>query len=166
MDQLIADFVHMLEQNNIPKELITFIISLFPILECRGGLIAAKLLGIPFFNAFLITFVGNIIPIPFILIFINKIFDLLKKVPGINKPIFWLEKKTLAKKSTIDKYGPWGLLLFVAIPLPGTGGWTGALLASLLHIDKKKSFPIIAAGVFVAGLIMSLVSYGILALFI
>lgn len=166
MEQFIANFVEVLEQNNIPKELITFIISLFPVLECRGALIAAKLLDIPFFNAFIITFIGNIIPIPFILLFINKIFDLLKKVPGVNKPIYWLEKKTLSKKSTIDKYGPWGLLIFVAIPLPGTGGWTGALLASLLHIDIKKSFPIIAAGVFVAGLIMSLVSYGLLSLFI
>ena len=61
-------------------------------------------------------------------------------MPGLNKIVYWLEEKTLKKRDKIDKYGVWGLLLFVAIPLPGTGGWTGALLASLLHLDKKKSF--------------------------
>ena len=74
------------------------------------------------------------------------------------KIVFWLEDKTLKKRDKIDKYGIWGLLLFVAIPLPGTGGWTGALLASLLHLDKKKSFGVIALGVFIAGLIMTVLS--------
>ncbi len=82
----------------------------------------------------------------------------MKKVPGINKIIFWLEEKTLKKRDKIDKYGIWGLLLFVAIPLPGTGGWTGALLASLLQLDKKKSFGVISIGVFIAGLIISVLS--------
>lgn len=166
VETIVNDIVHFLEQYNIPKELITFIIALFPILECRGALIAAKLFSIPWFKAFLITFVGNIIPIPFILLFINKIFDLLKKVPKVNKLIFWLEEKTLKKKGQIEKYGVWGLLIFVAIPLPGTGGWTGALLASLLHIDIKKAFPIISIGVLIAGVIMSLVAYGLLGLVI
>ena len=68
------------------------------------------------------------------------------------------EDKTLKKRDKIDKYGIWGLLIFVAIPLPGTGGWTGALLASLLHLDKKKSFVVISLGVFIAGLIITLLS--------
>lgn len=165
MEQFVTDFATLLEEHNIPPVIVTFIISLFPILECRGGLIAAKLLSVPFLPAFAATLLGNILPIPFILLFINKIFEWLKKVPGINKIIFWLEEHTLKKKAQIDKYGPWGLLLFVAIPLPGTGGWTGALLASLLHIEKKKSLPIIVFGIFIAGLIMSLVSYGLLGLF-
>lgn len=101
---------------------------------------------------------GNILPIPFILLLINWIFEVLKKVPGINKVIYWLENKTLNKRDKIDKYGIWGLLLFVAIPLPGTGGWTGALLASLLHLDKKKSFLVISLGVFIAGLIITILS--------
>lgn len=164
MEELVTNITTLLEEHNIPPLLITFIISLFPILECRGALIAAKLLSIPFWPAFITTFIGNVLPIPFILFFINKIFELLKKVPGIKKIIFWLEEHTLKKKAQIDKYGPWGLLLFVAIPLPGTGGWTGALLASLLKIDKKKSFPIICVGIFIAGLIMSLISYGLLSL--
>lgn len=164
VEQLVNKMVEFLAQYNIPAELVTFIISLFPVLECRGALIAAKLLDVPFFSAFIITFLGNILPIPFILLFINKIFDLLKKVPGICKVIFWLEEHTLKKQAQINKYGVWGLLIFVAIPLPGTGGWTGALLASLLHMDKKKAFPVICVGVFIAGLIMSLVSYGLLGL--
>lgn len=110
------------------------------------------------FVGFLISFLGNIIPIPFILLLINWIFEILKKVPGLNKIVYWLEEKTLKKRDKIDKYGVWGLLLFVAIPLPGTGGWTGALLASLLHLDKKKSFGVIAVGVFIAGLIITILS--------
>lgn len=101
---------------------------------------------------------GNILPIPFILLLINWIFKVLKKVPGINKAIFWLENKTMQKRDKIDKYGIWGLLIFVAIPLPGTGGWTGALLASLLELDKKKSFLVISLGVFIAGLIITVLS--------
>ena len=101
---------------------------------------------------------GNILPIPFILLLINWIFEVLKKVPGINKVVYWLENKTLKKRDKIDKFGIWGLLIFVAIPLPGTGGWTGALLASSLHLDKKKSFLVISLGVFIAGLIMTVLS--------
>ena len=119
---------------------------------------AIALLDMNPFVGFIISFIGNIIPIPFILLLINWIFELLKKVPVINKLVYWLEEKTLKKRDKIDKYGVWGLLLFVAIPLPGTGGWTGALLASLLHLDKKKSFGVIAIGVFIAGLIITLLS--------
>ena len=89
---------------------------------------------------------------------INWIFEIFKKIPGLRSIVIWLEEKTLKKKDKIDKYGIWGLLLFVAIPLPGTGGWTGALLASLLHLDKKKSFGIISLGVFIAGLIITVLS--------
>ena len=142
----------------IPGELTIFIISLFPILELRGGLIAAALLHIPFWKAFLICYFANLLPIPFILILINKIFEILKKIPYVNKPIYWLEAHTLKKRDKIDKYGIWGLLIFVAIPLPGTGGWTGALLASLLQLDRKKSFGVITVGVLIAGLIISVLS--------
>ena len=110
------------------------------------------------FLGFAISFLGNIIPIPFILLLINQIFEWLKKIPVINKPIYWLEEKTLKKRDKIDKYGIWGLLLFVAIPLPGTGAWTGSLLAALLHLDRKKSFGVICIGVFIAGLIISIAS--------
>lgn len=159
MQEVCRTIQEYLTAHGIPEWLVVFIISLFPILECRLGMFTAiVLLDMNPFVGFLISFLGNILPIPFILLLINWIFDLLKKVPVINKPIYWLEEKTLKKRDKIDKYGIWGLLLFVAIPLPGTGGWTGALLASLLHLDKKKSFGVICIGVFIAGLIISTLS--------
>ena len=145
----------------VPEELIIFIISLFPVLELRGGLIAAKLLGVKFIPAFIICFIGNMLPIPFILLFIRKIFQWLKKIKGVNKLIEKLEVRTMRKSKTIEKYREWGLLIFVGIPLPGTGGWTGALLAALMDLRMKKAFPIIALGVFIAGIIMSILAYAL-----
>lgn len=159
MQEVCRTIQEFLSAHGIPDWLVVFIISLLPILECRLGMFTAiVLLDMNPFFGFLISFLGNILPIPFILLLINWIFDILKKVPVIKKPIYWLEEKTLKKRDKIDKYGIWGLLLFVAIPLPGTGGWTGALLASLLHLDKKKSFGVICIGVFIAGLIISILS--------
>ena len=159
MQELCQTIQEFLSAHGIPDELVVFIISVLPILECRLGMFTAiVLLQMNAFKGFIISFLGNILPIPFILLLINWIFELLKKVPKINKMIFWLEERTLKKRDKIDKYGIWGLLFFVAIPLPGTGGLTGALLASLLHLDKKKSFGVIAMGVFIAGLIISILS--------
>ncbi|MBQ9532009.1 MAG: small multi-drug export protein [Eubacterium sp.] len=161
MQEVCRTIQEFLSAHGIPDWLVVFIISLCPILECRLGMFTAiVLLKMNPFAGFIISFLGNILPIPFILLLINKIFELLKKIPVINKPIYWLEEKTLKKRDKIDKYGVWGLLLFVAIPLPGTGGWTGALLASLLHLDRKKSFGVICVGVFIAGLIITILSLG------
>jgi len=143
------------------KEVAIFIISLLPILELRGGLIAARILGVKFIKAFIICYIANIIPVPFILLFINWIFNKMSKWKPTKKIVDWLSNKTLKKKDQIDKYGYFGLFLFVGIPLPGTGAWTGSLLAILLNLDKKKSFITIALGVLAAGIIMSLLSYGI-----
>lgn len=159
MQELCRTLQEFLSAHGIPDWLVVFLISVCPILECRLGMFTAiVLLDMNPFVGFIISFLGNILPIPFILLLINWIFEILKKVPGIKKIVFWLENKTLKKRDKIDKYGIWGLLIFVAIPLPGTGGWTGALLASLLHLDKKKSFGVIAIGVFIAGLIMTILS--------
>ena len=160
---MVQDFCRQLQEfltaHGIPDWLVVFIISVCPILECRLGMFTAiVLLEMNPFVGFIISFLGNILPIPFILLLINWIFKVLKKVPGINKAIFWLENKTMQKRDKIDKYGIWGLLIFVAVPLPGTGGWTGALLASLLELDKKKSFLVISLGVFIAGLIITVLS--------
>lgn len=159
MQEVCRQLQEFLTSHGIPNWLVVFIISVCPILECRLGMFTAiVLLRMNPFAGFIISFLGNILPIPFILLLINWIFDVLKKVPGINKLVYWLEDKTLKKRNKIDKYGVWGLLIFVAIPLPGTGGWTGALLASLLHLDKKKSFFVISIGVFIAGLIITVLS--------
>lgn len=144
-------------------EAIVFIVSLLPILELRGGIIAGFLLGLDLMPSFLIAFIGNIIPIPFILLFIKFIFKVLKKtrMKGI---IEKLENKAISKSDKIQKYAYWGLLLFVGIPLPGTGAWTGSLIAALLNMDIKKSFFIIVLGVIMAGIIISIFSYGLLGM--
>ena len=148
-------------KNDVPAELIAFVISLFPVLEIRGGMIASLLLDVDFIKAFVICYLGNMLPIPFILLFIKKIFSLMRKNKHLRKIVEKLEARSDKKKGTMEKYKEWGLLFFVAIPLPGTGGWTGALIAALMDMRIKKALPIIALGVFIAGLIMSLITYGI-----
>ena len=144
-----------------PPELVVFIISLLPILECRGGLIAASLLGVNFWLALIISVIGNLLPIPFIFLFIEKIFELLKKTKFLGKFITKLEEKAISKSDKVTRYKRFGLLLFVGIPLPGTGAWTGALIAVLLKLNLKDSVISILLGVFMATGIMSFISYGI-----
>lgn len=165
MSESLAQYFVDLLGGKISSEIIAFIVSLLPILELRGGLIAAKLLEIDFIKAFIICFIGNLLPIPFILLFIRKIFDWLKRFEKVEALITKLEARSLRKADNVKKYRLWGLFFFVAIPLPGTGAWTGALIADLLDIRIKHSFPTIALGVFVAGLIISVLSYGIPGLF-
>ena len=146
------------------NELIIFLISLLPILELRGGLIAASLLHVKLVPAMIICYIGNMIPIPLILLFIKKIFAFMKKHGILVKFVEWLETRGQKKGEEVknSKWEKWGLLAFVAIPLPGTGGWTGALVASLLNMKIKDSLPVIAVGVAIAGIIMAILSYGLL----
>lgn len=144
------------------KELIVFLISLMPILELRGGLIAAALLGLNIVPAFIICIIGNLLPIPFILWFITPVFNKLKKTKHLSKFVNKIEKKALSKKDKIEKAEFWGLFFFVGIPLPGTGGWTGSLIASLINMDKKKAMLAITCGVLLAGLIVGSLSFGLL----
>lgn len=144
------------------KQLLVFIISLMPILELRGGLIAASLLGLDPVPSYLISVLGNIIPVPFILWFMASILKWMRKTKGFMKIANFLDKKIAKKKDKIEKYGYWGLILFVGIPLPGTGAWTGCLIASVLEMDKKKSFLATMAGVIIASIIMMIISFGLL----
>ncbi len=162
MTEAITDYLVGIFEGTFPKELIIFIISMLPVVELRGGMIAAKLLDVELIKAFVICYLGNILPIPFILLFIRKIFEFLKKIKGIGKLVTRLEESSLRKSEKVKKNSKWGLLTFVAIPLPGTGGWTGSLIAALLDIRIRVSFPIIALGVLIANLIMSIFSYGLL----
>ena len=143
------------------KELIIFIISMIPILELRGGILAAgpAFLNIPTWRAIPICLVGNLIPIPFILLLITPIFNWMKGTKHLKPLVDKLEAKAMKKKDQIEKYEFWGLVLFVGIPLPGTGAWTGALAASLLGIDWKKAFGAIVVGVCMASVIMYILSY-------
>jgi uncharacterized membrane protein len=161
MAEQLANFFVELFKNKIPEELTIFIISLFPILEIRGGMIAARILEVDFLKAFAICYVGNMLPIPFILLFIRRIFKFLRRFKFMNKIVDRLEAKGEKNREKVLRCKAWGLLAFVAIPIPGTGGWTGALIAALLDLRMKKALPIIAIGVLIAGLIMSLLTYGI-----
>lgn len=143
----------------VSKEGITFIISMVPILELRGGLIAAALFKIPLVKAIIICFLGNIVPVPFILWLITPIFAWLKKRKVFRPMVEKLENKAMGKSDSIQKYEFWGLMLFVGIPLPGTGAWTGALIASLLEMRGKKAFFAIVCGMVIATVIMCTITY-------
>ena len=145
------------------REIISFVISMCPILELRGGILAARALGLNPIASFIICYIGNILPVPFILWLIKSIIDKMRtsNVGRFKKFVLWLDKKVEQKKGQIEKYGFWGLVLFVGIPLPGTGAWTGCLIAAMLEMDKKKSFLAACIGVLMAGIIMSILSIGI-----
>ena len=138
---------------------------MFPLVEERGGLIVARLLNIPLWKAVIFCVAGNILPIPFILLLLKKLLHFMADHP-MGRLADWLEAKAAKNKPKIDKYGFWGLMLFVGIPLPGTGAWTGSLVASVFDMDMKKASLSILLGVFLAAVIMSLVSYGVLGSFL
>lgn len=143
----------------VSEEMVVFFISLLPLLELRGGILAGSLLKVPEAVAIPLSIVGNILPIPFILLFIKQIFKWMKKTKLFRPLIEKLENRAMGKSDKIKKYEFWGLALFVGIPLPGTGAWTGALIASLLDIDIKKSSLAILLGIGMATVIMYVVSY-------
>ncbi len=147
------------------KEILVFLISLMPILELRGGLLAAALLGLDPIPSYIISIIGNVLPVPFILLLINKILNWMRnsKVEFFKKIANWLDEKVEKHKGQIEKFGYWGIILFVGIPLPGTGAWTGSLIASVLEMDRKKTFLAVLAGLVMASVIMMFLSFGIVA---
>jgi uncharacterized membrane protein len=161
MAERLVEFFIALFSGSMAKELIVFIISLLPVLELRGGIIAGYALGMSLLPSFVIAYIGNMLPIPFVLLAIKAIFKFLKKTPfkGI---AYYFENKAMSKSEQVQRLGYLGLFLFVAIPLPGTGAWTGSLVATLLDLDFKKSFIVIAFGVLTAGIIVSIFSFGLL----
>jgi len=164
-EKIVNFFVNLFGGNSnsdTVKIIIIAALSMLPIIELRGGLIAAALLNLDGLLSFIVCYIFNLLPIPFILLLINWIFKQFKKTKSLGKIVTKMEQKVDKKKGQIEKYGYWGLFLFVGIPLPGTGAWTGALIAAVLGMNKKKSFLTIALGVFAAGIIMMILSYGLL----
>ena len=161
MKESLINWIISILGGKVGKEVIVFIISMVPILELRGGLLAAgpAFLDIPTWRAIPICIIGNLIPIPFILLLIRPIFAWLRRTKLFRPLVEKLEAKAMSKSSQIEKYEFWGLVLFVGIPLPGTGAWTGSLIASLLGIDWKKAFLAVVIGVCMATVIMYFLSY-------
>lgn len=143
----------------LTREALAFVISMVPILELRGGLIFSSAAGIDMWKAIPICVIGNLIPVPFILLLITRIFNWLKKTKVFRPMVEKLENKAMSKKDQIEKYEFWGLVLFVGIPLPGTGAWTGSLIAALLDMKFRKAFPAVVIGVCMATVIMTTISY-------
>jgi len=163
---LASFFAELIETLKSVPELHAFLISMLPVVELRGGLpYAAFVAHIPFVRAFIVCYLGNIFPVPFILLFLRKFFALLEKNRFTAKIVQKLLDKAHRAEEKVRKYELLGLFLFVAIPLPGTGAWTGSLIAVVLDIQMKRAIPAIALGVLTAGIIMSVGSYLIPGLF-
>lgn len=146
----------------ISKEALVFFISTLPILELRGGVLAGYFLGLPILSTTIFALLGNILPIPLYLMFIEAVLNWALKHKLFVKTITRLKKRALSKSSEVTKYEFWGLCIFVAIPLPGTGAVTGTMIAEALQMDRKKAMLSITLGVLIAGIIMLSISYGLL----
>lgn len=135
-------------------------ISATPLIELRGAIPYGAAMGVPFWENIALCIIGNMIPVPFIILFIRKIFDWLRAKGLFERQIAWLERRVLRKSDMVKRYELLGLILFVAIPLPGTGAWSGALLAALMDIRLRSAIPAVLIGVLIAGFLVGGVSYG------
>ena len=143
--------------------LTTFLVSMVPVIELRGAIPVGVAAGVPLWQAILISIIGNMIPVPFIILFIKKIFAWMRgKSERLNAVVERMEAKADKNVEKVTRYEFWGLFLFVAIPLPGTGAWTGSLIAALLRVSNKKAVPAVLLGIALACVIMTAVSYGVL----
>ena len=142
-----------------------FLVSMIPLIELRGSVIVGTAFGLPWLNVLALSIVGNLIPIPFILIFGEKLIAWIKTLPMLSRLTNWYEARLMSKSTTIQKYAFYGLWAFVGIPLPGTGAWSGSLIAALLDVPPKKAFAAVICGVLTAGIIMTIGSLGVVGLF-
>ena len=148
------------------EALLTMLISMLPVVELRGGLPTGVAMGLPIPTAFAASLVGNMIPVPFIILFVRPLFRWVRvHIPRLGGFVARLESRAKEKSVDVSRYQTWGLLIFVAIPLPGTGAWTGALIAAVLNMRLKRAVPVIFAGVVIAGCIITVLTYGVTLLF-
>lgn len=154
-----------LTQTTLGKMFATFVLSMLPVTELRLGLPYGIALDLDYSKALFAAVLGNLVPAPLIILFVRQVFAWLRRHPRMNGWITRLEDKAHLKSEAVKKYGAVGLCMLVAIPLPGTGVWTGALVAALLGIPMKRALPAIVAGVLIAATIMSAVTFGVIHLF-
>ena len=144
---------------------LTVLFSMIPVVELRGGIPFGVTLGLPVWAAFIAAVIGNLIPVPFIIVYIRRIFQWMReRIPRLNRLVDALERKAHLKGRRVSKYKYLGLAIFVAIPLPGTGAWTGSLAAAFLDMPLRKALPSVIAGVVTAGLAISVLTYGVASL--
>ncbi len=144
---------------------LTMLVSMIPVVELRGGIPFGVAAGLPVWAAFIAAVIGNLIPVPFIIVYIRRIFQWMRRhMPRLNSLVDKLERKAHLKGQRVTKYKYLGLMLFVAIPLPGTGAWTGSLAAAFLDMPLRKAIPSVIVGVLIAGMAISILSYGIVSL--
>lgn len=161
-EQIARYLTELLVSLHLSKEFIIVFLSAFPIMEVRGGMIVASLLGMNPYSSLILCILGNLLPIPFLIFLLQPIFRWMRKFKTFSKVVTYLENKAYKKKDKIEKYQFWGILLLVAIPLPGTGAWTGCLVASVFDVPKKISILACSIGVLSASFIMWIISFGIL----
>ena len=142
----------------------TFLVGMTPVLELRGAIPLGVAAGLPPLTACAAAILGNIVPVPFIMLLVRRVFRWLRKTAFLGPKIDWLERRAHLKGRLVRRYRLPGLLLLVAVPLPGTGAWTGALVATLLNIRLRHAFPAIAAGVVIAGVLITLLTVGVAGL--
>lgn len=157
-----------LEQNFFGEIVYTALMAMAPVVELRGSIpFGYNVLGLNIWLAAAASVVGNLLPVPFIIIYVRRVFAFLRrKIPKLNRFVDRLVHKAEGKRETVNKYGFWGLCVLVAIPLPGTGAWTGAMVAAFMDMRIKKAFPAIALGVVIAGVAVTFLTAGVTAILI
>lgn len=144
------------------KIISTLFVSMVPVIELRGAIPAGVAAGLDVWTSTVVSIIGNMVPVPFIILFIRKIFEIMRKIsPKLDGVVTRLEQRADKHKETVNKYKFWGLLILVAIPLPGTGAWTGALVAAMMEMRLKDALPAIFFGVIVAAIIVAMVTCGV-----
>lgn len=158
MGEIISNFF----LNIVGKELCVFFCSMLPIIELRGAIPMAAAFGLPWWQAYIISVLGNLLPVPFILLLINAVIKWMasSKVKFFNKIANFLLERVEKKRDKIEKYSFWGLCLFIAVPLPVTGAWTGSLVAAVIGMKPWKAFLSALLGVIIAGVVVTLIVYG------
>lgn len=160
------ELMQWLTETQLGEFIWTMLVSMVPVVELRGGIPFGVAAGLPVWLAWLAAVIGNMIPVPFIIVYIRRIFQWMRRrLPRFNGVVDKLEQKAHLKGATVTKYKYLGLAIFVAIPLPGTGAWTGALVAAFLDMPLRKAMPSIIVGVLVAGIAISILTFGVASLF-
>lgn len=143
--------------------LLTFLVAMVPVVELRGAIPFGVVRGLNIWTAIIASVLGNLVPVPFIILFIRRIFAWMRAhMPKLDGLVTRMEKKAEKNRATVEKYAFWGLAILVAIPLPGTGAWTGALVAALLDMRMRKAVPSILLGVLIAAGIMTAITFGVI----